>query len=188
MRRSVVDDVDLHDPTIGTDQIRDPARISRIGGIIDAIRCTDRVVDIAQQLERPLILFRERTIRSDGVVAGAEHDDVLRFELADSITESVALERSTRGVRFWIEPEQHVRARELAQANASAIVRRNVEVRCDGASGEERHDASVLRFTTRRTGRHWEAVCVTGSSSWIHSSWAWADSWVGLPLAGSHVK
>ncbi len=129
MSRRVGDVVDVHDSLIGTDQIRGAARISGVRWIVDAVRLSHRVVDIAQQLERPLKLLGERTVRGDGVVARAEHDDIAGLKLADSITESVALDRSTRGVGFWIEPEQHVAPCELAQADASAIVCGNVEVR-----------------------------------------------------------
>jgi hypothetical protein len=92
------------------------------------------MIDIAQQLEGVLKFLGERTVRVDGVVARTEHDDILGLEFADSITESVALTRSTRGVSRRVEPEQHVLACECRQLHAAAVMRGDLEVGSEGAN------------------------------------------------------
>lgn len=70
------------------------------------------------------------------------------LEVAGSITEPVALDRSTRGVGLGIEPQQHVRTREVRQPDAGAVVGGEVELRGEGAFGE--HGPIVARRAPSR--------------------------------------
>jgi hypothetical protein len=134
MCRGLHDVVGLRDPAIRTDQVRDAPRIVRVLRIT-RLEHIGALVE-AEQLEREAELLGERAVLLDRIEARPEDDDVLRSVLADSITESVALERSTRGVGLGIEPEQHVRPGVVGESYARAVVRGDVEVGCERSFGE----------------------------------------------------
>lgn len=107
MRRRLDLGVRLHDLAIGTDQVRDALRVLRRARIVRVVDLAELVVE-REQLVRVVELLAKLLVVAWRIEARAEDDDVLRFKLADSITESVALERSTRGVGHRIEPQQDV--------------------------------------------------------------------------------
>jgi hypothetical protein len=128
VRRRLDGPVRLHDPAVRTDQIRDALGPAGLRRIQRAVGLADRLLGIAQQPERVLELLGERAVRTDIVEARAEDDSILGFEVADSITESVALLRSTRGVGGGIEPQHDVLAGEVGELHARAVVGRDIEV------------------------------------------------------------
>jgi hypothetical protein len=112
VRAGVDHRVGPHHAAIGAEQVRDAARPVRVVGIAGAVRL-QRAPGVAQQPERQAVLLRERLVLLDGVEARAEDDRAVLLEVAGSITEPVALDRSTRGVGLGVEPQQHVRTREV---------------------------------------------------------------------------
>jgi hypothetical protein len=117
MRRGRNRLVRFDDSTIGPDQVRVAERIIGVTCVDHAVRFALYFVE-RQQRERVTELVAEGAVGVDRVEARAENDDVLGLEVADSITESVALDRSTRGVRRWVEPEKNVLACEVRKPDA----------------------------------------------------------------------
>jgi hypothetical protein len=126
------------------DEVRDTAR-ARPVVLGRAIRLGERTVRIAEEKEREVELLGEGAVLLDGVEAGAPDDGLLVLELADSITESFSLERSTRGVGLGIEPEQDVTSALVAELHRPAVVGRELEVGSVVARFQHRHAASTAR-------------------------------------------
>jgi hypothetical protein len=136
--------VRLHDLPVGTDQVRDALRVIRPLRIQCAIRLALRLVE-AEQLEWIAELLAKLSIRLDAIKARAEDDQVLLLELADSITESVAFDRSTRGISGRIEPEQHVLAGVIGESDGRSVVGLDGEIRRGLPRGEQCHAASLAQ-------------------------------------------
>jgi hypothetical protein len=120
--------VDVLHPAVRADEVRDPPGPVGLRGVVRAVGLADVATGIADELERIAELLREGAVRFDRIEARAEDDGVGGIEVADSITESVAFDRSTRGIGGRIPPEQDVLAGEIRQLHARAVVRRKVEV------------------------------------------------------------
>jgi len=134
--------VGLHDRSVGSDQVRDALRVVRALRVERAV-CLALLLVEAEQLERIGELLGKLPVRLDAIEAGSEDDEVLGIELADSITESVAFDRSTRGVGRRIEPEQDVLAGVIGESNGRAIVRLDRELGCNLPHNEHRHARSL---------------------------------------------
>jgi hypothetical protein len=80
-----------------------------------AISNRRRAVKIAQQIIRKIELGTKPGVVRYRVPTYAENHGVTIIEILDSITEPVAFNSSSRGIGFWIPPEQDVLAREIVQ-------------------------------------------------------------------------
>lgn len=132
------------DPALRVDQVADPrrARGVSIGG---AIGDADALVRVAEQREGKAELLPEGPVLLLGVDADAKNDAVAVFELADSITESLALDRSPGGVGHRIPPERDGRAAVLIQGHGGAVLVLHRECGC--------------RITNVQHGAHLLSVC-----------------------------
>ena len=106
----VGDLVDAGDDPIGIDQERDSLRVMRIWLVraaLDAVSATDNAIDVRQQPEAELLVRRERLVVG-GCVERCSDDRGMKFvELWASITEALALARSTAGRRFGVPPQHN---------------------------------------------------------------------------------
>jgi len=119
--------VSLHDFAIRSDQVGDPPRVVAVGIVVRAVDLAVLLVE-AEQLVWVLELGGECLVGGDIVEARTEHDDILGGEVVDSITESIAFERSTGRVGRWIEPEEYILAGEVGQLDVRSVVRGRLEV------------------------------------------------------------
>ena len=120
--------VDPLDAAIRADEIRDPLWPIGLRGVVRVVGLADGLVDVGDELVRVAEFLGEGAVRIGRIEAGAKDDSIAGIEIADSITESVAFDRSTRGIGRGIPPEQDVLAGEVRQLHARAIVRRQVEI------------------------------------------------------------
>ena len=81
-----------------------------------------RAAFVAQQIIGKVELRTERGVIGHRVPAYAENDGVAVVEILDSITEPVAFDRSSRGIGFWIPPEQDVLALEIVQRHRRPVL------------------------------------------------------------------
>tara|TARA_B100001964_G_scaffold229299_1_gene281434 strand:- start:1002 stop:1334 length:333 start_codon:yes stop_codon:yes gene_type:complete len=82
----------------------------------------DSPVDVAQQIERQVELLLEGLVVLGRIEADAEDDRVAVVELLDSITESVALNRSTGRIGLRVPPEHHRFAPVTVESDRFAIL------------------------------------------------------------------
>lgn len=97
--------------TVGTDQIGDALGVAGIRGIRGSVGQTHGASRVAEKRKGKGELAGEGVVLFLRIEADTEDLAVALVELSDSITESVAFDRSARGVGFGIEPEKDVRAR-----------------------------------------------------------------------------
>ena len=121
--------VDLRDVSLFVDQIGDALRVAGGGVRACAVRETERPLGIAEQREREVELLRERRVRRFVIEARAEDRDVLVRELLGSVTEPVALDRSTGGVGLRIKPQQDLAAAKIGQPDSLSFMGRDIELR-----------------------------------------------------------
>jgi len=100
--------IDFGDVAVRVDQVGDTLGVTGLSVFRRAVFQPDFSIYVADQQKRECELVDERLVVFDTVEAGAENDCVCFFELEDSITESFALDRSTRGVCFGVPPKQNV--------------------------------------------------------------------------------
>jgi len=90
--------IDLRDHTLGIHHDRDAVGVVGTGVAARAVHHAQRLVGIAQQREGIGELVAERLVLLDGVERRADNTRTQLLEVADSITESAALDGSTRCV------------------------------------------------------------------------------------------
>ena len=113
MRAGVGDFVDAGDDAVGIDQERDALRIERIrfvGGALETVFATDLAIDVGQQPKTELLIRRERLVVGRCIERRSDDGGAEFGELRASITEALALARSTAGRGFGIPPEHDPRA------------------------------------------------------------------------------
>ncbi len=110
------------------DGIGDSSRVPGIFGGRRAVRHPDLTIGVAEQLEGELKLLGESLVLLDGVEAHAKDDRSRALKLLDSIPESIALNRSPRGVGLGIEPKDDLFIGERGQFDRAPIVRHHLEV------------------------------------------------------------
>ena len=133
--------VELEDAPFLVDQARHPLRRACRRVVGGAERDAETPVRVAEQREGEGELLREGGVVGGRVEAGAENRGVQLLEVADSITESVALGGSAGGVGFREEPEQHLPPAEVPERDRSAVARGGGEIR-GGIAGLQ-HDARI---------------------------------------------
>ena len=73
--------------------------------------------------------------------------DFLLVELFLAVTEPVPLDRSTRGIGFRVEPQDHFAPAEVREAHRFSVVRSDREVRRRGAYCQH---VRLLSFAARK--------------------------------------
>lgn len=137
----------VHPPhaAIGSDEERDALRVAGVVGVVGVVEGRRDLAGIAQQPERVGELLGEGAVGRDVVEADPQDLAVACGEVAGSITEPVALDRSTRGVGLRVEPQEHVRAREVREADRGPVVRGQLEIGREVSGGGAGHGASIAR-------------------------------------------
>lgn len=108
--------------TFGTDQIGDTFGVARIRGIRSSVGQTHCASRVAEKREGECELAGEGVVFFLGIETYAEDLAVTLVELSDSITESVAFDRSARRVGFGVKPEKDVRARQIRERDRLPVV------------------------------------------------------------------
>lgn len=129
------------DTTIGIDQV---AVAPRVLGVLlgrianDLVLGPDSAVHIAQQMERELLRFGEREVLGRRVERCAEDDGVELSESLGTVTQALALDRSTRRRRFRIPPQQHPLTTKTFEVDTRSVLVRQFEVRRNGVQRQHR--------------------------------------------------
>jgi hypothetical protein len=79
-------------------------------------------------VEREALLFDERQVLGGRVERRAEDDGVELIEPSGSVTQTLALDRSTSGGCLRIPPEQDPLAPQISEANRVAVLVGQLEV------------------------------------------------------------
>src|SRR5215470_17893476 len=97
--------MDLQDPSVRADDVRDSGGDSRGRRVARAVGHPDLPLRVAEEREGVVEFLCEGGVLLDGVERGAEDLDVLLLELAVKVAEPATLDRSTGRVGLRIEPE-----------------------------------------------------------------------------------
>ena len=107
---------------VGTDQIGDAPGIAGIRGIRGSVGQTHGARRVAEEREGKGELAGEGVVFFLRIETDTEDLAVAFVELTDSITESVAFDRSARCVGFGVKPEKDVRARKIRERDRPPVV------------------------------------------------------------------
>ncbi len=129
MRRGVYLGQSVGDLPIFIDDIAYAVGIARVGRIAGAVCQADAAVGVREQQERVVELLGEGLVLVLGVETYAEDFGALVVEFLDSVTEPISLNRSTRGIGLWIEPEYDLFTTELGELDGRAVVRAYFKIR-----------------------------------------------------------
>jgi hypothetical protein len=132
--------MDLRDPPLLVDHLRDPAGVLVLRGVSGAVRQTDLVVGIAQQREVEFLLLREFPIGFDAVEGGAEDLGVLRGVIGREVSEPETFGSSAGCIGLRIEPQDDFLSAKVAELYATAHVIGSLEC-----------GSSITDFQHRRT-------------------------------------
>ena len=171
MGRGVHLGMGLLDATVAPDDVADPLGPLRRRTLAGAVGDTDLFVRVAQERVGEVVLVSEGGVFRHAVRADPQDLRVALFVLADSVTESLALDGSPRRVGHGVEPENHNLAGVVAQPGRVAGVGGNGEV--GGALTYLEHNSSpsvrgrILEKVTRGPGT--EAECASCLPSLIRS-------------------
>ena len=101
------------------------------------------------QADFPLRVGKQREIEGEflgkggvvlhGVEAYPKDLGSLLLELSESVAEPAALRRSTRGVRFGVEPEDDAPSAKVGESDGPPLVIPNFEVRRQGPGCDHKH-------------------------------------------------
>ena len=115
---------------VGTDQVGDALGIAGFSGVRGPVGQTHGARRVAEKREGKRELAGEGVVLFLRIETDTENLAVAFVELTDSITESVAFDRSARGIGFGIEPEEDVRARKICERDRRSLVCLDREGRC----------------------------------------------------------
>lgn len=90
---------------VGVDQKRDTFGVSLVRTVGSTVGHAERSIRVGQKHKRKRELFDKRLIVLDRVKADAEDYGIGLLKLMDSITESLAFDRSTGSVGLGVEPK-----------------------------------------------------------------------------------
>lgn len=96
--------VDALHLTLLIDQVTDPIGKARAGIITCTIRQTYTPRRVTQECVRKAEFFRKSGVFLNRIKADSQNLDILRFEVFNLVAEPTTLNRSTRGIGFWIKP------------------------------------------------------------------------------------
>jgi hypothetical protein len=121
--------INLRDIAVFIDENADTARITRLAVGTRTICDPDAAVSIAQQRKGELVLLGKRGVTLDVVEADTKDLDIILLEISDLIAEPATLDRSTRSIGLWIEPQNNLAAAQFRKRDILAFMRREREVR-----------------------------------------------------------
>ena len=130
--------ISLGDFAVGADEHRHPQRI-RFFIRRCAICKRHRLIFIAQEIVRRFELFFEFLIGILRIATDPQDNRIFLLEVLDSITESVALDRSARGIGFGVPPKQNVLPGERSEIGCLAVLIRQGKCRSRIANFYECH-------------------------------------------------
>ncbi len=145
----VADGVRLADHALGIDEVRNAlGEVHLLGtGIPRAVGDADLLVVVRQQTEREVELVAEGLVLGRRVEADTEDLASERFVLLGLVTQTLALNRSTRGVGLWVPPQQHPSAALIGEPNRIAVLVGHVEV-VRSRPLREHHTAAFSKMCT----------------------------------------
>ena len=135
------------DPTIGIDEV---TVAHRVFGVLfprsadDLVFGPDRAIHIAQQMEREVLRFGERQVLGRCVERRAEDDGVQLFESVGTVTQALALNRSTTCRRFRVPPQQHPLTPKILKVNVRAAFVGQFEIRRNRVQRQHRQSLADL--------------------------------------------
>jgi hypothetical protein len=132
----VRDGLSVLDVAVRVNDVGDAARVFRIGVRTCSISRAHALGGVAQQWKVEVKLLCKSLVVGNVVKRDAEDCFVLA-KFWDSITESLALNRSARGVGFGVEPEQYALACVIGERPCGACVVLQLEVRRSSAGREQ---------------------------------------------------
>ena len=146
MRRNIGDEVHAPQHTARVNEKRVPLgerRVLVVGRPHYAVGVTHGVVDVAQEgVVEPLGVRERHVLR--GCIERRSDDHAVRAEkLFGIVTQSLALDRSTRGRCLRIPPQQHPSAVEVGQADLVAMLVRKTERWSECSLGEHDRESTV---------------------------------------------
>jgi hypothetical protein len=115
--------------------------------ITRAVLDTDLFVMIREQTEREVKLLAEGLVLGRRVEADAEDVASERFEFLGLVTQTLALNCSTRSVGLGVPPEQHPAPVLVGEADGVAVLVGNIEIG-RGGTFREHHTAAFSRMCT----------------------------------------
>jgi hypothetical protein len=130
------DVVGLRDDTIGPDQIREAfrkARVLVVGFANHLVGGADTLVDVGQQRVREFLGVSERLVVFRGIERCAENTAVGVGKVLGTVTQSLSLNRSTRGGGLRVPPEQHPVSGLIGEGQGVAVLVWQCEGRGGGA-------------------------------------------------------
>ncbi len=133
--------VDLRDLAVAVDQVADAGRMGRRVVVGGAIGDADGLVGVAEQIVGEVELLLKGLVRLGRIETDAEDDCIPALELLDSITESVAFNRSARGVGFRIPPQHNGFSPILIQGDGLAVLGLYGESGCRASCIKHWHDS-----------------------------------------------
>ncbi len=119
----------MGDDPLLVDHEGDSRGISLIDRIAGAVGDGDPAAGVAEQWEGVAELFGKGLVVFDAVEARAQDLNVLFVESFLLVTEPVPFDRSTRGIGFWIEPEDDFLSSIVRQLDGGSVMRGDFEVR-----------------------------------------------------------
>jgi len=122
------------DAAVRPDDVRDAARVLRLGVVAGAVVETNLPRGVAQELIGKVELVRERRILLDRVERNPEDRNLPGVELFFQVAVPATFEGSTRGVGLRVEPEHDAAALVIGQAHLVSQVIGDGERRRLGAN------------------------------------------------------
>lgn len=139
MASDVGDGVRLTDHPGRIDQVADAlgeVGVGMVGCPDDLVGRADGTVDVAQEVERELLRRGEGLVLLRLVERCTEDRAVEGGELCGAVTQRLALNRSTRGRRLGVPPQEHPTARLIGERHGFTVLIREGERRGSGAGNE----------------------------------------------------
>ena len=122
------------DAPVGIDQVGVTHRVVReivVRRPNDLVLRAHGAIDVAQQTEGKALGLGEYQVVSGCVERGAEDDGIELFEAMGTVTQALALDRSTTCRGFRVPPQQHPMTAEILEMDVCAVLVRQFEVRCN---------------------------------------------------------
>src|SRR5262249_17991874 len=130
-------------------------------------------VDVGEEWKRKAVLVGEPEVPFGGIERDAHDSRSFGFELGGSVTEPLALGRSTRGERLWIPPEHDPRASEIGQGDRVAGLVGKRELRRRRSLGEHEGEGTPATRLGSMPARDQEGWGGCGRSTGQGSDRSW---------------
>ncbi len=97
-------------------------RVLLVRGPDDVVGGSHLPVDVTQQRIPEALRIGELEVLGGGVERGAEDDTVGSSKAIGTVTQRLALDRSTGGRGFRVPPQQHPLSAEVGEAHVNAVL------------------------------------------------------------------